>query len=467
MFYFLSHDGDSRHSLGGLVVLRFSGTVVEWRCSHSKGRVEMRILLIGAGGVGGAFAAIIARRNFVSHLIVADVSLEKAEAVARHAASENLKIYAEAVDASHTESVYNLAKKYSADAIVNLCAPLFNPPIFAAAFQAGCTYLDTACNLSQPHPLEPYSKMGVTLGVDQFAQFEAWKERGILALTGMGVEPGLSDVFARYASDHLFSSIDEIGVRDGSDLVVEGYAFAPTFNIWTTIEECLNPPIIFERERGWFTSEPFSESETFVFPEGIGALQCVNVEHEEVLFIPRHIDVGRVTFKYGLGEEFIDVLKTLHKLGLDSSKKIKVGNVEISPRDLVAATLPDPAKLGDRMHGKTCAGTWVKGIGKNGEARETYLFHVIDNAKTMREYGCQAVVWQTAMNPAIALELIDNGAWSGAGVFCPEAFDSLPYLELLAAYGVPHKLEERVPGTGLVLPQGTIQADLSQIWNQE
>jgi saccharopine dehydrogenase (NAD+, L-lysine forming) len=402
----------------------------------------MRILLIGAGGVGGAFAAIVARRNFVTDLIVADVNLEKAEAVAKHAATTGINIFAETVDASSQESVASLARKYNADAIVNLCAPLFNPPIFAAAFETGCTYLDTASNLSQPHPTEPYSKMGVTLGVDQFAQHAAWQKRGVLALTGMGVEPGLSDVFARFASDHLFSSIDEIGVRDGSDLVVEGYAFAPTFNIWTTIEECLNPPILFERERGWFTSEPFSEPEMFMFPEGIGELQCVNVEHEEVLFIPRHINVGRVTFKYGLGDEFIDVLKTLHKLGLGSS--------DISPRDLVAAALPDPAKLGDRMHGKTCAGTWVKGVGKDGLARETYLYHVIDNATTMRDYGCQAVVWQTAMNPAIALELIHNGSWRGAGVFCPEAFDAVPYLDLLAEYGVPHKVQERI--SSLVLP---------------
>jgi saccharopine dehydrogenase (NAD+, L-lysine forming) len=412
--------------------------------------VLMRILLIGAGGVGGAFAAIVARRNFVTDLIVADVNLEKAEAVAQHAAKAGINIFAETVDASSQESVASLARKYNADAIVNLCAPLFNPPIFAAAFETGCTYLDTACNLSEPHPTEPYSKMGVTLGVDQFAQHKTWQKRGVLALTGMGVEPGLSDVFARFASDHLFSSIDEIGVRDGSDLVVEGYAFAPTFNIWTTIEECLNPPILFERERGWFTTEPFSEPEMFMFPEGIGELQCVNVEHEEVLFIPRHIDVGRVTFKYGLGDEFIDVLKTLHKLGLDSTKKIRVGSSDISPRDFVAAALPDPAKLGDRMHGKTCAGTWVKGIGLDGLPRETYLYHIIDNAATMREYGCQAVVWQTAMNPAIALELIHNGSWRGAGVFCPEAFDAVPYLDLLAEYGVPHKVQERI--SSLVLP---------------
>ena len=124
--------------------------------------------------------------------------------------------------------------------------------------------------------------------------------------------------------------------------------------------------MIWERERGWFTTAPFSEPEVFDFPEGIGPVECVNVEHEEVLLVPRWIDCKRVTFKYGLGDEFIEVLKTLHKLGLDSKEPIRVKGVEVAPRDVVAAALPDPATLGDRMTGKTCAGTLVTGIGKDG-----------------------------------------------------------------------------------------------------
>ena len=172
-----------------------------------------------------------------------------------------------------------------------------------------------AMHMSVPHPTDPYHQTGVMLGDAQFAVSDQWAERGQLALVGMGVEPGFSDVAARYAADHLFSRIDEIGVRDGSDLVIEGFAFAPTFSIWTTIEECLNPPIVYERDRGWFTTEPFSEPETFVFPEGIGPLGCVNVEHEEVILMPRWIDVGRVTFKYGLGDEFLDILRHAAQAG--------------------------------------------------------------------------------------------------------------------------------------------------------
>jgi saccharopine dehydrogenase-like NADP-dependent oxidoreductase len=315
-------------------------------------------------------------------------------------------------------------------------------PLFRAALAGRVTYLDMAMSMSVPHPESPYAQTGVKLGDEQFALDDAWAEAGQLALVGMGVEPGLSDVFARYAADHLFSSIDELGVRDGADLTVVGHEFAPPFSIWTPIEECLNPPVVWERERGWFTTPPFSEPEVFDFPAGIGPLECVNVEHEEVLLMPRWVGANRVTFKYGLGDKVISTLRTLHELGLSSTVPVRVGGVSVSPRDVVAACLPDPATLGELMTGKTCAGLWVRGTGKDGAPREVYLYHVVDNAWSMREYGSQAVVWQTAVNPVVALELLATGVWAGKGVLGPEAFDAVPFLDLLTEYGSPWEIRE-------------------------
>jgi saccharopine dehydrogenase-like NADP-dependent oxidoreductase len=298
-------------------------------------------------------------------------------------------------------------------------------------------------NLSERHPKRPFEAPGRMLGADQLVASRAWEARGLLALVGMGVEPGLSDVFARYAADCLFSQIDEIGVRDGSDLKVEGYEFAPTFSIWTTIEECLNPPLVWERERGWYTTEPFSEPETFVFPDGIGPVECVNVEHEEVVLIPRWVDCSKVTFKYGLGSEFIEALRVLDKTGLASTVPVHVRGADVSPRDVVAATLPDPATLGTKMSGRTCAGTWVRGTGVDGQPREVYLYHVTANEESMATHGAQAVVWQTAINPVVALELIAEGEWEGAGVLGPEAFDAVPFLDRLRDRGEDWRIDER------------------------
>ena len=397
----------------------------------------MRILLVGAGGVGAAFAAIAARRDFYEQIVIADHDADRA----KRAAAGHPAFVAAQLDASDAESVAELCRQHEVTHVLNAVDPRFVMPIFEGALAAGADYLDMAMSLSRAHPETPYSEVGVKLGDEQFARATAWESAGRLALVGIGVEPGLSDVFARYAADHLFEEIDELGTRDGANLTVDGPdgepAFAPSFSIWTTLEECLNPPVIWERERGWYTTAPFSEPELFDFPDGIGEVECVNVEHEEVLLMPRWVDAKRVTFKYGLGAEFIDVLKTLHMLGLDSTKKVRVPGGEVSPRDVVAACLPDPATIGDRMRGKTCAGLYVTGTGKDGRPRSTYLYHVVDNEWSMREYGHQCVVWQTAVNPVVALELMARGTWSGAGVLGPEAFDAAPFLDLLVEYGSP------------------------------
>jgi len=404
---------------------------------------EVRVLVVGSGGVGAAVAAIARHRPFFEGLVLSDLDPDRARAAAARTGDD--RISGVGCDASDPDALQQLISAERITHVLNSCDPRLNPPIFAAARRAGVTYLDMAMTLSERHPIEPYAKTGVKLGDAQFAEHEAWEQDGQLALVGIGVEPGGSDVFARHAADALFEEIDEIGVRDGADLAVEGYAFAPTFSIWTTIEECLNPPLIWERERGFYVTEPFSEPELFEFPEGIGPVECVNVEHEEVVLIPRWVDCNRVTFKYGLGEEFISVLKTLHLLGLDSTTPIDVRGQLVSPRDVVAAALPDPATLGDRMTGRTCAGTLITGTGRDGAPRATYLYHLADNEQTMRDDGCQAVVWQTAINPVVALELLHSGAWSGAGVLGPEAFPAQPFLDLLADYGSPHGIDERDP----------------------
>ena len=425
---------------------------------------QLRVLMIGAGGVGDAAARIAVERDFFDAWVVADYDIERAErtvAAALERRPGDERFTARQVDASSAADVTALARGIGATHVFNAVDPRFVMPIFTGALAADAGYLDMAMSLSSRHPESPYEKVGVKLGDDQLAMAGKWEAAGRLALVGIGVEPGLSDVFARYAADELFDHIDELGTRDGANLVIRdddgNEVFAPGFSMWTIIEECLNPPVVWEKSRadgdveaGFFTLPPFSEPEVFDFPDGIGPVECVHVEHEEVLLMPRWIDADRVTFKYGLGEEMISILRTLHTLGLDSTTPVRVKGVEVSPRDVVAACLPDPSTIGPRMEGKTCAGVWVTGTGKDGQPRATYLYHVVDNADSMRDYGAQCVVWQTAVNPVVALELIADGTWSGAGVLGPEALAPKPFLDLLATpkpegYGSPWGIEDREP----------------------
>jgi saccharopine dehydrogenase-like NADP-dependent oxidoreductase len=366
-------------------------------------------------------------------MVLADRNLSRAEAAITKL--KDSRFSAAEVNAAELEDIRALIRKAKPDIVINAVDPRFVMPIFLACEIENTNYMDMAMSLSRPHPHYPNSETGVKLGDEQFARDWNWSERGIYAVVGMGIEPGMSDVFARYASDELFSRLDEVTIFDGSNLTVEGADFAPSFSIWTTIEECLNPPLVWEDGRGWFTTEPFSELEVFDFPEGIGPVECVNVEHEEVVLIPQKVDAKKVRFKYGLGSEFISTLKTIHMLGMDRKESINVQGVQVSPRDLLAAALPDPATLGARMRGKTCAGTLVKGLDKSGKPKAVYIYNVVDNAWSMENYGDQAVVWQTAINPVMALELINKGIWKPEGVNGPEWFAPKPFLELLAEYG--------------------------------
>jgi saccharopine dehydrogenase-like NADP-dependent oxidoreductase len=377
-------------------------------------------------------------------MVIADRTFARAqEAVER---LDDDRFSAAEVNAAELEDIRELIRQSKPDVVINAVDPRFVMPIFLACEIENTNYMDMAMSLSRPHPLYPYTETGVKLGDEQFARDWNWAERKIYALIGMGVEPGMSDVFARYANDELFSQIDSITVLDGSNIRVEGYDFAPSFSIWTTIEECLNPPIVWEDGRGWFTTEPFSEPVVFDFPEGIGPVECVNVEHEEVILIPQKIEAKKVNFKYGLGSDFIEILKTINMLGLDRKENVDVQGVSVSPRDLLAASLPDPAKLGARMHGKTCAGILVKGLDKSNQPRAVYIYNVVDNDWSMKEYGDQAVVWQTAINPVIAMELINRGKWKpSSGINGPEWFNSKPFLELLTEYGAEWKIREEDP----------------------
>jgi saccharopine dehydrogenase (NAD+, L-lysine forming) len=399
----------------------------------------MKVLLVGVGGVGEAIAAIAKPRAWVEQMVLADYNVKRAREVQKKIGQKK-RFPVEFIDASKKADIVKLAKKYKVDLIMNAVDPVFNEQIFDAAFAVGATYMDMAMTLSTPHKTDPFNKPGVKLGDYQFKKAKEWEKKKLLALVGCGVEPGMADVFARYAQDHLFDEIEELGIRDGANIEIKGYEFAPNFSIWTTIEECLNPPVVWEEGKGWFTTAPFSEPEVFDFPE-IGPVEVVNVEHEEVLLMPRWVKTKRATFKYGLGDQFIGVLKTLHMIGLDNKEKITVKGVKVAPRDVVAACLPDPAYLGDKMSGKTCAGTWVKGI-KDGKPRQVYLYQLADNAECMKKWDCQAVVAQTAFNAVIGMDLLEHGQWKGVGVLGPEAFPSEPFMEKMADYGFPYGIKE-------------------------
>lgn len=396
----------------------------------------LKILMVGTGGVGEAAAVIASRRDpkgeWLKLMVLSDFNLERAQAVSKRIA--DARFPAEKVNARKKDEVKDLIRKYQADLLFNACDPSFNETLFDAAFECGIHYADMALSLSIPHPTEPYQKTNVKMGDYQFAKHEDWEKRGLLALVGIGMDPGAVNVFARFAQNHYFDEIDEISIKDGGNLSAEGYDITFGFSIWTTIDECLNPPFKWEKDKGIYVVEPFSEPELFTFPDGIGEQELVNVEHEEMVMLPRFMGdaAKRMSFKYGLGRDFITMLKNLKALRLDD-KNGKVKGTDLTPRDVVGMVAPSPVEVADRIKGKCCVGTLVTGM-KDGLERKVFIYQTSDNEEMMKRIGCGCVVGQTAYNPVIAFELLAKGEWEGKGVLGPECFNPDGFIKLADEY---------------------------------
>ena len=281
-----------------------------------------------------------------------------------------------------------------------------------------------------------------------FDRHEQWKQKGNMALICMGIDPGVVNVFAKYTATELLDEMTEVHVKDGGNLQIPGAdpdAISFGFNVWTVLDEVMNPNVEYDEERGGFIVEkPFAGQETFFMPDGVGANTLVKVEHEEVVTMARYLKsygLKKATFKISLDENLITALKVLDHLGLRSLKPVQVGDVQVVPRDVVAACAPQPKDIGNEMTGKMLVGVHCIGI-KDNKRKEYFIYQPFDNQESMKRWHNQAVTAQTGFGAALAIELIGRGVWKEAGVYSPEYFDPKPYLKLMEESGFEYKIME-------------------------
>ncbi|WP_435271424.1 saccharopine dehydrogenase family protein [Streptomyces sp. 1222.5] len=401
----------------------------------------MRILLVGAGRIGAAIVSRAARRTFFDCFIVAERDLYQANAALAPLKGDG-RFLAAQVDVSNTSKVAGLLKKYRCNFLVNATHPRFCISLMDAALAADANYVDVTGSLSQRHPERPYELTHVKLADAQFDRAEMWERSGGLALVGMGAEPGLSGVFSRYAEKYLFDEIEEIGVRATVEISSIAHPSSRSLNALTAIHAFLKPPVVFDEQVGWYTTEPFSGGEIFHFPAGVGPLGCINVEHEDVLMIPRWIKAKRVTFKYGLDSDMMEILhnfdfsQKMHAMEIGdvfASQDIFEPSPDGSPSTAVTSEEPSPSFA--------CTGVVVTGV-KDGQERKVYLYHAAPQKRSTKgEF--QGRILQTSMNSVAALELLAKGLWTGCGVLGSAAMSPEPFLRMLKEYGTPCAMQER------------------------
>lgn len=416
---------------------------------------KMRMLLVGAGAVGEAIVKILKMRDpdgeFLEFCRITDYDKRRAEQV-RDLLDGDPRFAGGFADATDREALVRLIREDRITFVMDAAPPFASNIIFDAAFEGGADYGSMGTwSVPMEHPayglgIEKSYKEPMTFY--NFDRHEAWKEKGQTAIICMGIDPGVVNVFAKYAATHLFDTMTEAHVKDGGNLTVLGAdpdAVSFGFNVWTVMDEVMNPNVEYDEDRGGFLVEKaFAGRETFLMPDGVGENTLVKVEHEETVTFPRYLKqygLKRATFKISLDENLIRALKVLDQLGLRSIKPVKVGNVTVCPRDVVAACAPQPKDIGAEMTGEMLVGVHCIGV-KDGKEKEYFLYQPFDNQRSMKRFGCQAVTMQTGWGAAMAIELLARGIWREPGVYSPEYFDPEPFLGIMEETGYRFGIQE-------------------------
>jgi len=389
-------------------------------------------MLLGAGAVGTVSALKFCEVAALDQLVVADAVSARASLLADRL--NDPRVRAMVLDAGDRAAVAQAIRETSSTILLNAALPATNLAVMGACLDAGCHYMDMASAGTDPND-------GIPKMDDQFALDESFRERGLLALLGIGADPGTTNVYAAYAARHLLDEITEIRVRDGDNSVCQGHdGFIAAFSPWVFIDECLCEARSWRNGRHYLEA-PLTGRESFDFPE-LGTLTCYYVDHEEVKTLPRvfpRADV--IDFKLCMDDVTWQTLNVMKQLGLSRLDQVKVGHTTVAPRDLVVSLLPQPKDLAGRMKGKTCVGTLVKGF-KNGQPRAYYLYNIADHEAVFASHGVQATAYQTGIPPVIAASLISEGIWFGAGVVTPEQMNPDPFLDRMGPSGMPWQIRD-------------------------
>jgi saccharopine dehydrogenase (NAD+, L-lysine-forming) len=393
----------------------------------------MKLAILGLGGVGRVIAKSIAETNRYEEVICADLDQHAVDSIINTINRKNFS--GRVVDAANSEQVINLAAE--ADVLINANVPRFNLIVMEACLAGNCHYMDLACETIINLP----GQIDIS---DQLALDRRFKDAGLLALCGIGIDPGCSNIFARYLSDQM-DRVEEILIRDADISYVEGYKLALYFSPDTFIDECVTEAPLYFEEGKFIIKEPLQVIEDFDFPEPIGRVKVYGISHEEAWTLPRYIKkegIRTCNFGYGLADELVNMMEVLKIIGLDSDVPVDVKGVQVAPRDLVTALLPRPADLAGKIKGDVCVGALVRGY-KNNQKVAKFMYTTASHQEAYERMQEQGTSFQTGIPAALAADLLADGVIKTRGAVPPEGLDPEPFVEKLPEYGMPIKIEDR------------------------
>jgi len=392
-----------------------------------------RVLIVGAGGVGGVVAHKCAMAPEVfSEIMLASRTLSRCEKIqADVKAMHGRTIEIAKLDADNVPETVALLKKYKPDLLLNVALPYQDLTLMDACLEAGVPYLDTANY--EPRDVAKFEYKW------QWAYRERFEQAGLMALLGSGFDPGVTNVFCAYAQKHLFDEIHTVDIVD-CNAGSHGKAFATNFNPEINIREITANGRYWENGK-WIETKPLEFSETFDFP-GVGDRKAFLLYHEELESLVLHLKgLKRIRFWMTFGEEYLTHLRVLKNVGMTRIDPVDYKGTPVVPMEFLKCLLPDPASLAENYTGKTSIGCIIEGV-KNGKARKVFIYNICDHAECYKEVHAQAVSYTTGVPAVVGAQMMMTGKWKKAGVMHMEQMDPDPFMDALAKAGLPWHVKE-------------------------
>jgi saccharopine dehydrogenase (NAD+, L-lysine forming) len=393
-----------------------------------------KVLIIGAGGVGGVVTHKCAQvPDVFGEITLASRTLSRCQAIQRQVREmRGRDIAIEKVDADDVAQTAKLIRRLKPNLVINTALPYQDLPIMDACLDTGVDYLDTA-NYEPPDVAKFEYKW-------QWAYHERYRKAGLMALLGSGFDPGVTNVFCAYAQKHLFDRIQTIDILD-CNAGKHGHPFATNFNPEINIREITQRGRYWEKGE-WREIDPLSESMMFDFPE-VGPYKAYLLYHEELESLVKHIPgLERIRFWMTFSDQYITHLRVLENVGMTRIDPVEFEGQQIVPLKFLKAVLPDPSSLGQRYEGKTVIGCLIDGE-KAGKRRKVFIYNVCDHAACYEEVRAQAISYTTGVPAMVGGMMMLTGKWRGDGVFNVEQLDPDPFLDALARHGLPWQVAEQ------------------------
>ncbi len=392
-----------------------------------------RVVIVGAGGVGGVVAHKCAQRpEMFDEIILASRTLARCEKIRdqiRELHGREIKVAQ--LDADDVEATAAFLKKIAPELLINVALPYQDLPLMDACLEAGVNYLDTANY--EPRDLAKFEYKW------QWAYRERYERAGLMALLGSGFDPGVTNVFCAYAQKHLFDEIHSVDIVD-CNAGSHGKAFATNFNPEINLREVTANGRYWEDGR-WFETKPLEHSQIIDFP-GVGERKAYLIYHEELESLVLHVKgLKRMRFWMTFGDEYLTHLRVLGNVGMLRIDPVDYKGAKVVPIELLKVLLPDPASLAEHYTGKTSIGCIFEGV-KDGKPRRRILYNICDHAETYREVRAQAVSYTTGVPAMVGAAMMLTGQWRRPGVVHMEELNPDPFLGLLAESGLPWHVKE-------------------------